>query len=138
MADLINGTKPVEVTEANFQSFVEQDGIAVLDWWAEWCGPCRAFAPVFEGAASRNPSIRFGKVNTDEQRGLGSAFEIQSIPTLMVFRDRVLLYSEAGALPASAFDELLKQVQAVDMAEVHREIAARAAQAGPAGEKPEA
>ena len=115
--------RPQKITEGNFEAFVAGDGIAILDWWASWCGPCRAFAPVFEKSAAEHPDIRFGKVNTDEERGLSAAFDIQSIPTLMIFRDRVLLYSEPGALPAAMFEDLVKKVQALDMNDVRRRIA---------------
>jgi thioredoxin 1 len=113
----------VEVTEANFKDTVERDGIVVLDWWASWCGPCRAFAPVFEKVAAAHPDVVFGKVNTEEQQVLAGAFEIRSIPTLMILRDRVLLYAEAGALPEPALEDLLRQVRALDMDEVRRRIA---------------
>lgn len=113
---------PIVLNEENFETFVSADGIAVVDFWAAWCGPCRTFAPVFEKAAAAHADIRFGKVNTEEQPGIAGAFDIQAIPTLMVFRDRVLLYSEAGALPAAAFDELLGKVKALDMDDVRRQI----------------
>ena len=114
---------PVELKEDNFEAFVSPDGISVVDFWATWCGPCRAFAPVFEKAAATHLDIRFGKVNTEEQPGLAEAFNIQAIPTLMIFRDRVLLYAEAGALPPAAFEELLLKVKALDMDDVRRQIA---------------
>lgn len=112
-----------DLTGDTFETFIPETGIAVVDFWAAWCGPCRAFAPVFEKASEANPDIKFGKVNTDEQQMLAAAFQINSIPTLMVFRDRVLLYAEPGALPASAFDQLLAEVKKVDMAEVRKAIA---------------
>jgi thioredoxin 1 len=116
---------PVEITKENIQSTIESGGTVVLDFWAPWCGPCRAFAPTFEAAAGANPDITFGKVNTDEEQELASAFEIKSIPTLMVFRDKVLLFSQAGALPKAALDDLISQVKNLDMKRVHQEIAAR-------------
>jgi thioredoxin 1 len=116
---------PTELTEANFEGFIAQGGIAIVDYWAAWCGPCRAFAPVFEAAADKHPDIRFGKVDTEAQQGIAAAFEIQAIPTLMVFRDNILLFNEAGALPAAAFDKLIEQVRGLDMDEVRREVAAR-------------
>ena len=94
-----------QVTAQNFRDTVEQGGIVLLDFWAPWCGPCRSFGPVFEKVAADNPDLTFGKVNTDEETELAGAFEIQSIPTLMVFRDRVLLYSQPGALGAAAVGE---------------------------------
>ncbi len=116
---------PIDLTEANFEAFVSEGGIAVIDYWAAWCGPCRAFAPVFEAASTKHPDIRFGKVDTEAQPGIAAAFEIQAIPTLMVFRDNILLFNEAGALPAAGLDKLIEQVRALDMDEVRREVAAR-------------
>lgn len=112
----------LEVTEANFADTVKQ-GIVLLDFWAAWCGPCRAFAPVFEAAAGRHPDITFGKVDTEAQPGLATAFNITSIPTLMVLRDGVLLGAQPGALPAASIDGLIEQVRALDMDEIRREIA---------------
>ncbi len=111
-----------EVTEDNFEATVKQ-GIVLLDWWAAWCGPCRAFAPVFEKAAETHGDITFGKIDTDAQQGLSAAFEIRSIPTLMAFRDGILLFAQAGALPGAALEELITQVRALDMDDVRRRIA---------------
>jgi thioredoxin len=119
----------IEVTEENFERTVTQ-GTVLLDWWAAWCGPCRAFAPVFEKAATKYPDITFGKIDTEAQQGLAAAFEISSIPTLMVFRDGILLFAQAGALPGAALDQLIEQVQALDMDDVRKKIAeAKAAEA---------
>jgi thioredoxin 1 len=120
----------VQVTGKNFRETVEQGGIVLLDFWAPWCGPCRSFSPVFEKVAAANPDITFGKVNTDEETELAGAFEIRSIPTLMVFRDRVLLYSEPGALGAGALEDIVRQVRAVDMDKVRAEIALQGSKAG--------
>ena len=119
------GAETIEITKDNFKQTVEKGGMVVLDFWAQWCGPCRMFAPTFEAAAAANPDITFGKVNTDEQQELAGAFEIRSIPTLLIFRDKVMLYAQPGALPKAAFDDLISQVKALDMAKVHSEIAAR-------------
>jgi thioredoxin 1 len=114
----------VEVTEANFKQVVERDGIVLLDWWAPWCGPCRAFGPTYERVAAKHPDVVFGKVNTEEQQQLAGAFDIRSIPTLMILRDQVLLYAEAGALPEAALEELVAKVRGLDMEDVRRQIAA--------------
>ena len=113
----------IALNPENFSETVSADGITIVDFWAGWCGPCMAFAPVFEAASEANPDIRFAKVDTEEQQALAGAFEITSIPTLMVFRDNIMLYNRAGALPAPAFDELIAAVRALDMNAVRAEIA---------------
>ena len=118
---------PVTITGQNLRHTVEQGGIVVVDFWAPWCGPCRSFAPTFEKAAGDNPDVVFGKVNTDEEQQLAAAFEIQSIPTLMIFRDRVLLFRQAGALPPAALADVVAQAKALDMDHVRTEIAAHEA-----------
>jgi thioredoxin 1 len=115
----------VEITSANFKDVVERDGIVLIDWWAPWCGPCRAFGPTFEKVAAKNADITFGKVNTEAQPDLAGAFEIRSIPTLMILRDKVLLFSQPGALPESALEDIIRQVRALDMEKVRAEIAAQ-------------
>ena len=108
------------LTAENFDATVRDNDIVVIDFWAPWCGPCRGFAPVFEQAAGENADVRFVKVNTDEEQGLAGHFGIRSIPTLMVFREQVIVFQQPGALPKSALDELLRQVRDLDMAEVKR------------------
>jgi len=117
----------VEVTKENFEEVVTKNDMVMIDFWAPWCGPCKSFAPVFEAASEKYPDIVFAKVNTDEQQELAGHFAIRSIPTLMLFREMVVLFQEPGALPASALDELITQARALDMAEIHREIAERGA-----------
>ncbi|RRO89745.1 thioredoxin [Corynebacterium bovis] len=111
------------VTGENFQQIIEAEGITLLDFWAEWCGPCKRFAPVFENAAENHPDHTFGKIDTEENQDLAGALQIQSIPTLMIFRDGVLVFREAGALPAKALDDVIAQVEALDMEDVRRQIA---------------
>ncbi|MCC6994231.1 MAG: thioredoxin [Deltaproteobacteria bacterium] len=118
------------LTEDNFEATVNKDGMVVIDWWAPWCGPCRTFAPVYDQASDKHPEITFAKVNTEEQPGLAGAFEISAIPTLMVFRDGILLFQEAGALPASALEQLITEVAKIDMAEVRAEIERQEAEGG--------
>jgi thioredoxin 1 len=115
----------VEITEANFKEVAERDGIVLIDWWAPWCGPCRAFGPTYEKVAGAHPDIVFGKVNTEEEQALAGSFDIRSIPTLMVLRDKVLLYSQAGALPEASLEDLIRQVRALDMEKVRAEVAER-------------
>jgi thioredoxin 1 len=113
----------IELSESTFEDTITGNDIVLVDWWASWCGPCRMFAPIFERAAAANPDVVFGKVDTEAQQRLAGAFNIRSIPTLMVFREQVLVFSQAGALPAAALDDLISKVRALDMDEVHRAVA---------------
>ena len=113
----------VEVNAKNFKEVVERDGIVLIDWWAPWCGPCRVFGPTYEKVAVKHPDITFGKVNTEDQQDLAGAFDIRSIPTLMILRDKVLLFSQPGALPETGLEDLIRQVRALDMEKVRAEIA---------------
>lgn len=112
------------LTEATFEETVRDNDIVLVDWWASWCGPCRIFAPVFEAAAAEHDDIVFAKVDTEAEQRLAAVAGIMSIPTLMAFREGVLVFSQPGALPAAALDDLIGQVRALDMDEVHRAVAA--------------
>ena len=114
----------VELTKDTFQESITPDGTLIVDFWAPWCGPCRNFAPVFENAAEKHPDITFAKINTEAEQELAGALGIRSIPTLMVFREQVLLFSQPGALTAGQFEELIGKIKEVDMEQVHKEVAA--------------
>ncbi len=112
----------IELTNDNFSSHVERDDILLVDFWASWCGPCQQFAPTYEAASEANPDITFGSINTEEQRELASAAGISSIPTLMAFREGVLVFSQPGALPPAALDQLIDGVRGLDMDDVRRQV----------------
>ena len=122
----------LEVTKENFAEVIEGNDIVVVDFWAPWCGPCKSFAPVFEAAAETNPETTFVKINTEDQQELAGHFQIRSIPTLMVFREQVLIFSQPGVLPESALANLVKEIKALDMGVVRKEIAAQEAEAATA------
>lgn len=111
----------VAVTEATFKDTVGQ-GIVLIDFWAAWCGPCRRFAPIFEEASSRHPDVVFAKIDTEAEPGIAAAFQIQSIPTLMIIRDGVVLGMQPGAMPGEAIDDVIRQVKALDMDEVRKNV----------------
>jgi thioredoxin 1 len=123
----------VEVTQENFNQVVNGNSMVIVDFWAPWCGPCRSFAPAYEAASEKHPDVVFAKVNTEEQQALAGYFQIRSIPTLMVFRDKIIIFAQPGALPAAALDQVIEKAKALDMDEVRREIAAEKDQQAPAG-----
>lgn len=112
----------IELGEADFEATVTKDGITLIDFWAPWCGPCRSFGPIYEKVSEAHPDVTFAKLNTEDNQQLGSALGIRSIPTLMVFRDGVMLFNQSGMLPEKALNELVEQVKAVDMEHVRAEI----------------
>jgi len=120
----------VTLTAQDFESTVNGDGIVLVDFWASWCGPCRSFAPVFETASEEHPAITFAKVDTEAEQHLAGALQIMSIPTLMIFRDGILLFSQPGALPKAALEDLITQAEGLDMDKVRAEIEAESATAG--------
>ena len=115
----------VALTNDTFTDTIARDGIVLVDWWAGWCGPCRMFAPVFERASDNHPDITFGKVDTEAEQEIAMAARISSIPTLMAFRDGILVFAQPGALPAAALEQVITAVRELDMAEVRRQIAAK-------------
>jgi thioredoxin len=115
----------IALTKDNFEQVVNGNDMVLVDFWAPWCGPCKGFAPVFEASSEKHADIVFGKVNTDEEQDLAASFNIRSIPTLMFFREKVILFSQAGALPGSALEQVITQGRDLDMGLVHKEIADR-------------
>jgi thioredoxin 1 len=121
----------IALTMETFEDTVTQPGITLVDWWASWCGPCRMFAPVFQAASEQHPDITFGKIDTEDQPELSAAARISSIPTLMAFRDGILVFSQPGALPAAALAQLIQAVRDLDMDQVRADLARPQAEAAP-------
>ncbi len=113
----------INLTAENFEPTIKENDIVILDFWAEWCGPCKSFGPTFEAASEKHPDIVFAKVNTEEEQQLAASFQIRSIPTLMIFREQVILFSQPGALTEGQLEQVIEQVKALDMAKVHEDIA---------------
>jgi thioredoxin 1 len=113
----------IELSEENFEETINNNDFVIVDFWAQWCGPCKSFAPTYEKISAEFPDIVFGKVNTEEEQGIAAHFQIRSIPTLMMFREQIIIYSEAGALPEMAFKDVVERASDLDMAKVREQIA---------------
>ena len=118
----------IELTKENFNETIEKNDMVIVDFWAPWCGPCRMFAPTFEAVSENYPNVVFAKLNTEDQQELAASFNIRSIPTLMVFRENVIIFSQAGMLPKAGFEQVVQKSLELDMAVVHAEVAAQATQ----------
>ena len=119
----------IDLTMDNFENTIEDNGIVLIDFWAEWCGPCKSFAPVFQSASDAHPDIVFAKCDTEQERDLAAQFGIRSIPTLAIFREKILLFSQSGALPESTLEEIISKVRELDMEDVRTQIAEQEAKA---------
>ena len=118
----------ITLNKANFEDVIQKNPMLIIDFWAPWCGPCKNFGPVFEAISDKYPDIVFAKVNTEEEQELGGMFQIRSIPTLMIFRDQIIIFAQPGALPGSALEEIIGKAQALDMDKVRQDMAAQQAQ----------
>lgn len=120
----------IDVTKENFEEIVAKNNLVILDFWASWCGPCKAFGPTFEAASEKYPDVVFGKINTEEQQELAGHFQIRSIPNVLLFREQIVLFSQPGAMPAAGIDSVIEQAKALDMDKVRAEIAEAEAKSG--------
>ena len=126
----------MELTKENFEQVITSNATVIVDYWAPWCGPCRGFAPVFEKVSDQHPDVIFAKVNTDEEQEIAAHFQIRSIPTLMVFRDQIIVFSQPGAMPQGAFEQVVTKAKDLDMDEVRKQIEADSAKEGEAAPPP--